>query len=367
MDKKRVIVAGGGLIGCAVAWRLAVRGAHVTVIESARPGGAASWAAAGMLAPLIEAEHQPLRTLAVRSIADFPRFVQALHAASGVDAELQLSGKLDVAFSDAELSILRGRYGRVLPEGVSELSTADACSVEPQLSADAHAVLLTEGDGSVDPRKLTRAAWLAAANEGVEFRAGSSVREVVCSRNGFEAVHLSTGERIQGDAVVIAGGAWSSSIRGLPLALPVVPVRGQLVVLERIPRMLSRIIMTTDCYIVPRADGRVLIGSTMERAGFDPRTTARGIATLLNAALRVVPALGDASVVDNWAGLRPGTSDDLPILGADPRASGVFYATGHFKNGILLAPITADIVSALVMGERAILDISAFSAGRFHE
>jgi glycine oxidase len=367
VDKKHVIVAGGGLIGCSIAWRLAVRGASVTVIESARPGGAASWAAAGMLAPLVEAEHQPLRTLAVRSIADFPRFVQALHAASGVDAELQLSGKLDVAFSDAELNTLRSRYGKVLPAGVTQIGMSEARALEPQLSTDACGVLHADGDGSVDPRKLARAAWLAAANEGVEFRAGSSVREVVCSRSGFEAVHLSTGERIRGDAVVVAGGAWSSSIRGLPLALPVFPVRGQLVVLERVPRILNRIIMTTDCYIVPRTDGRVLIGSTMERVGFDPRTTASGIATLLNAALRAVPALGDATIVDSWAGLRPGTADDLPILGGDPRAAGVFYATGHFKNGILLAPITADIISALVMGERSIMDISAFSAGRFHE
>ena len=367
MNDKKVIIAGGGLIGCAIAWRLAQRGASVQVVESARPGMAASWAAAGMLAPLIEAHHKELGALARASIAQFPDFVRELREASGIDAELQLSGKIDIAFDDAELAVMRSRYGSSIPDGVQQISADEILTVEPNIASSIAGGLLAHGDGSVDTRKLMRAAWLAASNAGVQFRTGSSVREVLCSRNGFEAVNLSTGERLEGDAVVIAAGAWSSSIRGLPLQLPVFPVRGQIVALERIPRALSHLVMSTQCYIVPRSDGRVLIGSTMERAGFDPRTTAQGVSSLLNAAIHAVPALADASVSDSWAGLRPGTSDDMPILGADPRADRVYYATGHFKNGILLAAATADAIADVVNGAPARFDIRAFSVARFHE
>lgn len=366
MSSKHVIVAGGGLIGCATAWRLAARGATVHVVESARPGMAASWAAAGMLAPLLEGHHDALRALATESIARFPSFADELHAASGIDVELQLTGKVDVAFSESDLNTLRARYGAALPASVRQLTLREALTVEPELSPDAHSVLVSTQDGSVDTRKLSRAAWVAATNAGVQFTAGSSVREVVCNRSGFEAVVLSTGERLKADAVVICAGAWSSSIRGLPGPLPVFPVRGQIVMLETVPRVLTHIVMTMECYIVPRSDGRVLIGSTLERAGFETRTTAKGVAHLLNAALRAVPALDNAAVVDTWAGLRPGTADDLPILGEDPRVPGVFYATGHYRNGILLAPMTADLTADLVLGVPTSAQVRAFSAARFH-
>jgi glycine oxidase len=362
LANKRVVIAGGGLIGCSIAWKLATRGVEVHVVESARPGMAASHAAAGMLAPLFEAPFAPFRDLAYASLELYPRFVEELHFASGIDAELLLTGKIDVAFSDAEFNAIAAHYGAALPASVRE----EAVSDELGITADAKRVLISENDGSVDNRKLARAAWVAAANAGAQFTIGSSVREVLCSRNGFEAVTLSTGERIAGDAVIVSAGAWSSSIRGLPQPLPVFPVRGQMIALECIPRLLTRIVMTRECYIVPRSDGRVLVGSTVERVGFELRTTAHGIAHLLNAALRVVPKLADADVVETWAGLRPGTPDDLPILGEDPRAPGVFYATGHFRNGILLAPVTAELLAGLVCGEPVRFPLQPFSAGRFH-
>lgn len=362
MASKRVIIAGGGLIGCSIAWKLALRGLDVHVVESARPGMAASHAAAGMLAPLFEAPFAPFRDLAYASLGQYPRFVEELHYASGIDAELLLTGKIDVAFSDDEFNAIAAHYGTALPASVRE----EPVTAEFGITGEAQRVLISENDGSVDNRKLARAAWVAAANAGAQFTIGSSVREVVCSRGGFEAVNLSTGERIAGDAVIVCSGAWSSSIRGLPQPLPVFPVRGQMVALECIPRCMTRIVMTRDCYIVPRSDGRVLVGSTVERVGFELRTTAHGIAQLLNAALRVVPKLADADVVETWAGLRPGTPDDLPILGEDPQAPGVFYATGHFRNGILLAPITAELLAAAVCGEPAGFDLRPFSVGRFH-
>ncbi|MGQ0815289.1 MAG: glycine oxidase ThiO [Gemmatimonadota bacterium] len=366
MSTKHVVIAGGGLIGCAIAWKLAARGVRVHVIEAARPGMAASWAAAGMLAPLFEGPNEAFRRLARSSVERYPEFVRDLYGASGIDADLQMSGKLDLAFSTAEYASLREHYGTTLPASVHELAANAARELEPGISADTAGALVSDNDGSVDNRKLARAAWIAATSRGAEFTIGSSVREVLCSRNGFEALYLSTGERIEADAVVVAAGAWSSSIRGLPQPLPVYPVRGQMIALEAIPPVLSRIVLTRDCYIVPRADGRVLVGSTIERAGFEARTTAAGIAHLLNASVRAVPKLAQAAVVETWAGLRPGTADELPILGEDPRAPGVFYATGHFRNGILLAPITADLTAAALCGDAAELDLRPFSAGRFH-
>lgn len=367
MNSSRIIVAGGGLIGCAIAWRLAQRGAHVHVIESARPGMAASWAAAGMLAPLIESHHESFLALARASIARFPQFVDELKDASGIDAELSMTGKIDVTFNPADARALRAGYGTSLPDGVAEISRAQLTPLEPAISPAATGALHSAGDGSVDNRKLTRAAWIAATDAGVEFQVGSSVHDVVCGRAGFEAVRLSTGERVEADTVVIAAGAWSGAIRGLPARLPVFPVRGQMVALEYVPRVLSHLVMTTECYIVPRSDGRVLIGSTVERVGFDARTTARGVSQLLTAAIRVVPKLGDATVVETWAGLRPGTSDELPILGGDPRAPGVFYATGHYRNGILLAPVTADVIADAVFNDTPKVDLNAFAVSRFHD
>jgi len=363
---KRVVIAGGGLIGCAIAWRLAARGAHVHVVESARPGMGASWAAAGMLAPLFETPNAAMRDLTSRSSARYPHFVDELRDVSGIDCELQLGGKLDVAYTADGLHALRAHYGDTLPESVRELSAEEIRDVEPSIRGDFAGALLSENDGSVDNRKLTRAVWVAAGNAGAEFTTGSSVREVLCSRGGLDSVVLSTGERLGADAVIVCAGAWSSSIRGLPQPLPVFPVRGQMVALEAIPKVATRIVADPACYIIPRSDGRVLVGSTVEHVGFDTRTTAAGIAHLLNTATRLIPALAGAPVLEMWAGVRPGTADDLPILGEDPRAPGVYYATGHFRNGILLAPITADVIADVVCGLNPEVDLRPFTAGRFH-
>lgn len=367
MKSSRIVVAGGGLIGCAVAWRLAQRGLSVLVIESTSPGRAASWAAAGMLAPLIESHNVPFRGLAAQSLLRFPAFVQELAETSGIDAELQLSGKIDVAFGKEDSDALRLSYGDELPNDVRAIPAAELRALEPGVSPAATGALHSAHDGSVDNRKLTRAACAAARMARVEFRTESSVRAVVCGRAGCEGVLLASGERVAADTVVVAAGAWSGSIGGLPLRLPVFPVRGQMIALEYLPRILSHLIMTTDCYIVPRTDGRVVVGSTVEHAGFDDRPTARGISQLMSAAIRAVPQLADAAVVETWAGLRPGTPDDLPILGADPRVPGVFYATGHYRNGILLAPVTADLIADAVMGNTPTPDIAAFAVDRFHE
>jgi glycine oxidase len=178
------------------------------------------------------------------------------------------------------------------------------------------------------------------------------------------AVVLESGERIDCEAVVLASGAWSGTIAGLPRSLPVAPVKGQMVALWT-DLHLNRLLQSPDCYIIPRSGERILVGATVEHAGFDARTTAGGIETMLSAARRLVPALADAELSETWAGFRPGTPDDLPILGPEPRLPGLVYATGHFRNGILLAPITADLIAAISAGEEATFPLDAFLVERF--
>jgi glycine/D-amino acid oxidase-like deaminating enzyme len=311
---KRVIVVGGGIIGCSIAWRLAQRGVSVVVVEKDEPVSKASWAAAGMLHPLMP-PGSPLQRLTDASFAEFPAFVEELQRVTGIDAQLQLDD--------------------------------------------------TVGGGSVDNRKLGRAAFTAAAGLGVQFRTGISARRLSHSAGSFRSVELSDGSTLQGDVVVIAAGAWSGELLGLPIKVQVFPVKGQMLAVEHTPQLLANIIITDDVYLVPRGALRLLIGATVEHVGFDTHVTEAGINGLLTAAHQLVPAIADARIVETWAGLRPGTPDDLPILGEDPHIRGVFYATGHFRNGILLAPITARIMTNLIAANRTEYDLSAFSIGRF--
>ncbi|HEX6062684.1 MAG TPA: FAD-dependent oxidoreductase [Longimicrobiales bacterium] len=312
MKVERVVVIGGGLIGCTIAWRLAQRGLQVTVVEKDQPASKASWAAAGMLLPLMEAG-SPLAPLTDASFQAYPAFVEELREITGIDAELRLEGP---------------------------------------------------GKGSVDNRKLGRAAYDAAKQAGAIFRLRVEARKVVCSTARFQRVALSNGAALEADAVVIAAGAWSGELLGLPFKLPVVPVRGQMLAVEHEPPVAEHIIKGDKCYLVPRGR-RLLIGATVEHVGFDERTTEAGIAELRAAAQELLPAVADARVLETWAGLRPGTPDDLPILGADPRVPGVFYATGHFRNGILLAPVTAQVITELIAEGTTSFDLEPFSVARF--
>ena len=317
MNVERVIVIGGGIIGCSIAWRLAQRGLRVVVIErDLQPGQQATWAAAGMLHPLIEAESPSLLRLAADSFSAYPAFVQELRDSTGIDAALQL----DSVATDS---------------------------------------------GSVDNRKLGRAVWRAAVSAGVDFRLGANARSVVGTASRFQLVELADGTSISADAVVIAAGAWSGEILGLPIKVPVIPVRGQILAVEHEPQLLDHIVIADDCYLVPRGEKRVLIGATVEHVGFDASTTEAGLESLLAAATRVVPEIASARVVERWAGLRPGTPDDLPVLGADPKVEGLYYATGHFRNGILLAPITATVLSELIATGQTDYDLRVFSIARF--
>ena len=261
--------------------------------------------------------------------------------------------------------------------GVQALTGDEARRLEPALSPAVRSAVLVGRDHRVDNRLLGEAVWRAAQADGVEFRLGAAVRSIRTSGGSearFEAVTLEDGTSIEGECVVIAGGAWSALLEGLPRPLPVQPVRGQMFAVEspveRGPTpngLLERVVEAPACYIIPRASGRVLVDATAERAGFEPGPTPAGLRSLIEPALRVLPALAHLPVAEAWAGYRPGTPDGLPILGPDPEVHGVWYATGHFRNGVLLAPVTADVIAGAIDGEAAPADIRAFRPDRFRE
>ncbi|HEX7117877.1 MAG TPA: glycine oxidase ThiO [Longimicrobiales bacterium] len=370
-----VAIVGGGVIGCALAWELARRGVDVTVVERGVPGHGASRAAGGMLAPVAEADEPgPFLRLATASLGRWPAFVEAVREASGVPVEYRAAGKLCVALDDDGAAALEAayRWQRAAGHTVDWLNAADARALEPALSEAVQAATLVAADHWVDNRRLGRALWVAAARAGARVRTGAAAVALLrgpgpAGSTGVIGVALDDGGRVDAGAVVVAAGCWSGLLAGLPRPLPVIPVRGQMAAVRTVPPALGRTVMAGHTYLIPRGDGRIIIGATSERVGFRAHTTPAGIASLLTAALRVVPSLADAPLTETWAGLRPGTPDGGPILGPDPEIPGLFYATGHFRNGILLTPITAALLADAVTGEPTSLPLDAFAPDRFAE
>ncbi|HWV57437.1 MAG TPA: FAD-dependent oxidoreductase, partial [Longimicrobiales bacterium] len=260
-----------------------------------------------------------------------------------------------------------------LGHAVEWLDGPDARRAEPQLTPSTRAALRVTLDYQVDNRALTRALWLAATGSGatlvrsspvVTIRTGSAPAGARASA-AVSGVLLADGEVIPADSVVLAAGSWSGLIGGLPRSVPVSPVPGQVIELLTVPNVLRHMVMTDRCYLVPRADGRLLVGATAEPPRYFAEPTAGGMSKLLAAAIEAVPTLADAAFSDAWAGLRPGTPDHLPILGEDPDVAGLFYATGHYRNGILLAPITASLIGDVVTGRPPALSLEPFRPDRF--
>lgn len=367
------VIIGGGIIGCSAARALAKRGLHVAVLERGSPGRQATWAAGGMLSPLGEAAHQDgLFRAAVASLDLWPAFAAEIASESGVDVEYRPAGKLHLAFdepAEAELVSIRARGAGF---GVQLLAGHEARAVEPVLSSDVRAALLVGRDHRVNNRILGEAAWKAAAACGADFRLDSQAAEVVTGRDGrVSGVLLENGTTIATKRVILTAGAWSGQIGGLPRIIPVEPVRGQMFAVDASAwrpgsrPFLEHTIDAPGCYFIPRDNGRILVGATVERTAFAVGPTPGGIAMLLEAAIRAVPAVADLPLAETWAGYRPGTPDDLPILGPDPDIEGLVYATGHFRNGVLLAPITAAVVEALVDDGAPPVPIDRFRPDRF--
>ncbi len=367
-----VVVIGGGVIGCAVARAIAMRGRGVMVLERAVPGREATWAAGGMLSPLSETLHaHAFFQLSVASLDRYAAFVAALASESGIDVEYRPAGKLHVAFTAHEHARLAALVELGHDFGVQPLSPADARRLVPQLSPDIAGGVFVGRDHRVDNRLLGAAVWKAAEARGVHFRLDSEVTRLAMGRGSaprVEAVQLRDGSTVAADSVVIAAGAWSGALAGLPVPLPVQPVRGQMFAVDGSADLpLAYVVEAPGCYVIPREDGRLVVGATAERVGFATGPTPAGVAHLMTAATRVLPALGDLPLIETWSGFRPGTPDDLPVLGRDPVVHGLFYATGHYRNGILLAPVTADILAALIMEEEPPVAIAAFRPGRWQQ
>lgn len=368
MRRADVLVVGGGAIGCAIAWAVARRGAEVVVLERDEPGAHASGAAAGMLSPLAEAEGPgAFLSLLLAARDRFSAVSRALLEETGVDVGYRDDGTLAVALTAEDEGPLETRFRWQSAAGlpVQRLTAREARGLEPALSPALRWALRFEGDHQVDSRRFSRALWLAAIAAGAEFLVGSEARELVHDGARAAGVRLADGDRVLADRVVLAAGSWSGRLGNLPRPVPVRPVHGQLLALEAVSPLLRHVINTPRVYLVPRSDGRVVVGATVDESGFRTRVRAAGSLRLLEAAIEAAPALADHALTAQWAGLRPGTPDGLPILGPDPDVEGLLYATGHYRNGILLAPLTGELVGALALHEPPAHDLGCFSIGRF--
>lgn len=354
-----VIIVGGGIIGLSLSVALRKRGAAVLVIERGEPGREASHAAGGMLVDCPLETPASLQALASTSARMYPEFAYELEVESGMKVDLRDFGT--ILFPSKEH----------IPHSqlkTTALAEADLEQLEPELRWDhpdesslGSAFFLKER--SVDPRALTAAALKTAQNRGVNFSSGDAVTAVNLSDGQVSGV-TTTKTSFLASRIVNCAGAWSGQIG--PQSFPTRPVKGQMLCLVMPSRsLLKHVIRSPKAYLIPRSDGRLLVGATVEEAGFDKRTDTETIQRLHRAALALVPKLRDARILEDWAGLRPGTPDALPILGATA-TPGYYVATGHFRDGILLAPITAEVMAAVIEGSKPAHDLTAFSPARFH-
>jgi glycine oxidase len=304
--------------------------------------------------------------LAAASFDLYPAYVAALRADSGLPVEYRTHGRVQLSFSAAAAAVQQARASAsdARDFGAEWLGGDELRRLEPVLSAAAVGGLLVRRDASVDNRQLTRAAAAAARAAGAAWVGGEKVTRLDAGPAG---IRLTTerGASIDGGQVVVAAGCWSGELSGLPRALPVRPIRGEIMAVRAPPKLLSHVIMTERCYLVPRQDGRILIGATVDDVGFAPGPTPGGLGLLAAAAAEAAPALAELPLAESWAGYRPGTPDGLPVIGRDPDVPGVVYATGHYRNGILLAPVTAALVAALLSGSTPPVSTDAFTVTRF--
>lgn len=337
-----VILSGAGIIGVSLALELRGRGAHILVLDAREPGREASSAAAGMLIVHDPETPEQLRTLAAESARLYPEFVSKLEAASGMKVDFQ-HGAIALLPQGEPLS----QHKPVSQEQLKQL--------DPAVNPHAYSAYFVEDENSVDPDLLMKAALLAAKANGIEIRSHTPVQEMRAAEKQVEVI--AGNECFLARAAVNCQGAWAG--------VPVRPRKGQMLYLQpQKSGLLKHVVRTPEVYLVPRSSGKILVGATVEDVGYDKTVQPEAIQKLHDAAGHVVPELAMASVIASWAGLRPGSPDDLPLLGPT-ETPGVFIASGHFRNGILLAPITAVIMADMIDGKVPELNISAFSPARF--
>jgi glycine oxidase len=361
-----VVIAGGGLIGGAIALELAQAGLRVGVFEKGEPGREASWASAGILSPAPESPAMiPVIPLAKASMSLYPGFVANVEEISGQSVGLRPFGTMDALFSrDAarDLSTLIALH-HGLGLKAEALRPEEARDLEPALSPDVEAAALRPDEASIDNRALTQAVLHAAKKSGAEIFSGDPVEAIWREKDRCAGLQV-RGAHIAANWTVIAAGCFSATMEGVSAYAPVRPAKGQMVSLRADGLKIERVLWSEKVYLVPRNDGRILAGATVEYVGFDKHVTAGGVQKILSDAIELAPGLANARIEETWAGLRPDTPDHLPILGPTD-LDGLLMATGHFRSGVLLMPITARLISEWITEQRVNIDWERMSPMRF--
>ena len=365
------VVAGGGLIGASIAFELAESGLKVALYDARDPGREASWASAGMISPAPENPAMiPFMPMSLASAALYPEFIRKVEQLTGQDSGYQKCGALDVIL-DNDLQKAQEELSTIvaLQRGVGlhaeAISAERAREMEPALNEDTQAAIFRADEGSLDARAFTQAVLQAARQRGVEIFAGNGAKRLKKDGSHCRGLVLESGDA-EAKWTIVAAGCFSARIEGAEPYAPVMPAKGQMVALRCEGVEISHILWLGHKYLVPRKDGRIIAGSTIEQAGFEHHVTAGGIQTILSEAMKMVPALQAARIEETWAGLRPDSPDHLPIIGPTD-VEGLLIATGHFRSGILLAPITARLIREWITTQQVSVDWARVSPMRFLE
>ncbi|MBI4550516.1 MAG: glycine oxidase ThiO [Candidatus Omnitrophica bacterium] len=365
-DRAEVLIAGGGVIGLAIACELRKQGLDVLLVEKGSPGKEASLAAVGVLAPHAgPGGRTPFLELLRRSLSIFPQFVQELEREASADVDFRRGGLYYLALDEKEDAELSARREWQLSAGIEAepVSAAEIIEDEPWVGENVLKGIRFPDDCQVDNQKLVAALLDRAGQLGVRFRLGEEVLSVLANNGRAAGIRTQRGS-YEGRCVVLASGAWSGSIAGLAFKIPVRPSRGQILEFQADRPLFRRVIHTPGIYLVSRADGRIFVGTTVESAGFERLPTAKGMHKLVSGLLRINPRLENLKFNRAWTGFRPRSKDSQPVLGRTP-VEGLFLATGHFRNGILLAPLTARLIRDLILERAPEVDLTPFEIGRF--
>jgi glycine oxidase len=361
-----VIIIGGGIIGLSLAHKLASENLRVIVLDRQQPGLEASWAAAGMLCPGPESpDDAALVPLAKKSLALYPEFINAIEQASGTPANFRRDGTLELFFgATAEAERDRTVAAHCAHDlGTQAISADEARAIEPSVAKSAFAAAWLPHECSVEPRALTSAVLQAAKKCGAEIRANVEVRRLLIEGSRCDGVETQS-EKFTAKHVVLAAGCFSSAIGAAARIAPTRPVRGQMLSLRTARPIPNHVVRSHSGYVVPRGNGLVVAGSTIEDVGFEKGVTAAGIVGILSAAIELIPELAGAAIEETWSGLRPDTPDHLPLVGPT-EIEGLWLATGHYRNGILLAPATAQILRNWILQGKPDFNVEAYSPRRF--
>jgi glycine oxidase len=367
MNKQDVVIIGGGIIGVSIAYQLTKRGKSVTVLEKDSIGAHASGAAGGMLGAQVEfAEPGPLVDLSVRSREMFPALQKELYAATGIDIGLNTAGMLRVALSNEESEVLKQQAHWQEQQGLRAdwLDKEEVKRQEPAVGDTIVGALSLPDDTQVSAPDLTRAFAIAAARKGATLLERCEVLTIEHTHGEVTAVHTTRGS-FTADHFVLAGGAWSGGLaQQLGVPLSVFPIKGEAFSVLTMPQPIRKTIYSHGCYIVPKDGNRLLIGASSQNCGFDSRLTIGGLQQLMAKAVRLLPALADCPLEKTWASLRPQTDDGLPYFGPISSFANLLAATGHYRNGILLSPITGEAIARMITGEPLDVSLAPFSDQR---